>query len=257
MKITARVAGALALAGAVTAMAGCGSGQAFPVETEVVPYTQEQIAARDSARSAEYRLRTGDRVSVAFKYEKDLDQDLLLILPDGNLSMAGLSNPVKASGLTIRELDRTLTEEFAEDYKDPELTVVINEITDPEVYVLGEVENPGLYKIPHGGGGVIQAIAVAGGFDEHAQKSQVVLMRATEEGFQISAFDLDHLEYRGIQDLAYLDLQPFDIVFVPRSTLGDFSYLTNAIFGSALNVSRFFWDIYAIGNLDKIDRIVR
>ena len=238
-------------------LAGCGGPSGFPVETHIVPYTKDQVAAREAAKSAEYRLRTGDQISVLFKYLPELDQKYLLVLPDGNISMAGLGTVVKAAGLSVRELDNSLTGQFAKDYRDPELSIVVNIITESEIYVLGQVKNPGLYKLSPQGGGVIQAVAAAGGFMNGAHTSETVILRATEEGFMIRKFDLSHLEYVGIQDLSYMDLEPYDIVYVPRSSLGDFVYLTDSIFGSAVQISRFFWDIYAIGNLNKINQIIR
>jgi polysaccharide export outer membrane protein len=254
---TVRVGLVFAAAALIITLMGCASSKPFEVETAILPYTDEQLAARESAQSAEYQLRTGDRISVSFKYESDLNQNELLILPDGNLSMAGLSTTVRASGLTLGELDSSLTQEFSSDYRDPDLSVVITEITDPEIYVLGEVERPGLYKLPSKGLGVIQAVTAAGGFKDHANSAQTVVMRATEEGFMIRTYDLGHLEHRGIQDMMYFDLQEYDIVYVPRSTLGDFAYLTEAIFGSAVLVSQFFWDIAAISRLNNSGTVVR
>ncbi len=242
---------------ALGAISGCGGSSGAPVETSIVPYTRDQIAARETAEFAEYRIRNGDRLAVTFKYLPELDQNNVLVLPDGNITMAGLGSVVKASGMSIRELDARLTGEFGMDYKDPDLSVVVTDITDPEIYVLGEVKNPGLYRLPSGGTGVIQAVAAAGGFQDEAKPSETVILRATAEGFMIRSFDLGHLEQTGIQSLNFLDIQPFDIVFVPRSSLGDLAYLTEAILGTGINIASFFWDIYAIGNLDKIERIAR
>ena len=236
-------------------MGGCGS-SAFPVQTETVPYTEEQLLAREMAKDARYRLRIGDRFKVAFKYETDLNQNNLVVLPDGYTSIGGVGN-VKAAGLTVEQLNGTLTEEYGRDYRNPDLTVIVQEISDPEVYVMGEVDRPGLYKMPDGGTGVLQAISLAGGFNDHAKKSQTVLLRATDDGFMVRSFDLSGVQNIGLMDLTYLDIQAYDIIYVPRSSLGDFAYLSQAIFGSALNVTRFFWDVYALANIDKIDRIVR
>lgn len=238
-------------------LTGCGSGGGLPVETEVVPYTEEQVAAREEARNARYRLRVGDEIRLAFKYESKLNQRDILVLPDGHISAEGLDKPVKAAGRTIEELDNDLTMEFAKDIRSPELSVIVQTISDPEIYVLGEVNKPGLHKMPSNGVGVIQAIALAGGFTEDAKRSQAAILRATEEGFMIRSIDLSGIESIGFADMSYFDLQMYDVIYVPRSSIGDFSYYSNAIFGSALNITRFFWDIYAIANIDKIDRIVR
>ena len=238
-------------------VSGCGGSKPLTVTTSVVPYTQEETLARDAAASARYRLRSGDVVSLHFKYESDLNQNNLIVLPDGYLSVKGLDSGVQAAGLTVEELDTALTSDFGEDFRNPALSVGVQEISDPEVYVMGMVKSPGMYQLPWKGSGVLQAISMAGGFDEDANKSETAVLRATDEGFMIRVVDLSGVEVLGLSDLAMLDIQPYDVIYVPRSSLGTFAYLSEAVFGSALNMSQFFWDIYAIANLNKIDRIVR
>ena len=237
--------------------AGCGSSNTPPIRTEIVPYTMEQQLIREEAKFARYRIRSGDEIKLAFKYESELDQEYVLVLPDGLISAAGLPAAVKAAGLTLEELDEILTREYAKDIRNPEISVIIQKISDSQVYVLGEVSKPGLYTMPVNGMGVIQAIAMAGGHTELAQTSLAVVLRATNEGFMVRSLDLSHIEKTGFVGMEFLDLQPYDVIYVPRSTLGDFTYYSKAIFGSFLNVTRLFWDIYAIANIDKIDRIVR
>jgi len=238
-------------------VAGCGGGERPPVRTEVVPFTPEQQQQLASARDAVYRLRDGDRLAVDFKYEDGLDSTNLLVLPDGRLTLPGGIDPVPARGMSVSELDSTLTARFAEDYRNPELSVIIESLADLKVYVLGYVRIPGEVSLPEGGMGVIQAIAAAGGFDEDAQVAETVVMRVTEEGFILRQIDLSHLEKRGFPDLLALDLQPYDVIYVPRTTLGDFAYFSDSFIGGLLNFSELFWDIYAIANIDKVDNIWR
>lgn len=247
---------ALGLA-ALAALAGCGGKAAGPVQTEILPYTPEQLAAREAAQDARYQLRVGDRFKVAFKYEPDLDQDDVLIMPDGFVSMKGLGGAIRAGGMTVDQLDAALESAYGQDYRNPDLSVIVYSIANPEIYVLGFVKAPGLYKLPDGGSGIVQAVAMAGGFIEDSKSSRTVLMRATETGFLVRTFDLSHLENMGPADLSYFDLQPYDIVYVPRSDVGTFAHIADRVFGSALNITRFFWDIYALGNLDKINTIIR
>lgn len=236
-------------------LGGCASGPQAP-RTRIVPYTLEQLTARDEAREARYRIRTGDVLRLSFKYEKDLNEDRILVLPDGYINLPGVGS-VRAAGSTIPDLDKQLNALYGREYRNPDLSLLVVEIGRPEIYVLGSVKQPGLYKMPEQGMGVLQAVATAGGFLEEAQKSQTVILRAGPDGFIIRSYDLAHIEEDGIMDLSYFDLQPFDIVYVPQSKLADLVYLTSSIFGSFLDVSNFFWDIYAVANVDKIDRLVR
>lgn len=239
-------------------LTGCSNGGAgLGVETELIPYTEEEMVVRDEAKSARYLIREGDELKIAFKYEDDYNQDEILVLPDGYIIPEGLDGPVKAEGRTIEDLDAELTSLYAKDIRDPQLAVIVRSISDPQVYVLGEVNKPGLHKMPANGLGVIQAISMAGGFTDDAKKSYTAILRATDEGFMIRSIDLSGMEHVGFAGMDYFDLQMYDVIYVPRSSVGNFKYYSNAIFGSALNITRFFWDIYALANIDKIDRIVR
>ena len=238
-------------------LCGCGGGRDFQVATQVVPYTEEQMLAREQAKDARYQLREGDVLRVSFKYESQLNQDAILVLPDGYISPMGLSRSIKAAGKNLDELGFELTSAYGEDYRNPDLSVMIMEIAQPEIYVLGMVKLPGMYKMPANGKGVLQAIASAGGFLPDADRSEVALMRATEEGFLLRTIDLSSLDKAGLSDLMVFDVKPYDIVYVPRSGLGDFKYLVDTIFGPTQNISRFFWDVYAIANIDNVQNIIR
>lgn len=238
-------------------LTGCGSGGSLPVKTELVPYDEEQLAARKEARNARYRIRVGDELRLSFKFEPLMNQESVLVLPDGHISTLDLETGVKAAGRTIDELDQELTQEYGKDMRNPDLSIIVLKISDPQIYVLGEVRKPGLYKLPTNGTGVIQAIAMAGGYTEHAKKSYTAVLRATDEGFMVRSLDLSGMEHTGFADMSYFDLQMYDVIYVPRSSLGNWAYYTEAIFGSALNISRFFWDISAIANVNNIGGIYR
>jgi protein involved in polysaccharide export with SLBB domain len=238
-------------------LAGCGGGDMPPVQTELMPFTPEQIAAREKAQVAEYRLRPGDRLAVDFKYEDELDSSRLLILPDGRLSLPGGVDAVVAAGLTVAELDVELTTLYGRDFQRPELSVLVEDLADLNVYVFGNVNQPGSVRLPEGAMGVLQAIASAGGFRAGAAAKETAILRVTDEGFLLRRIDLTHLQRRGIPDIAALDLQPYDVIFVPQSTLGDMKYVSDTLFRSVLDVTRLFWDIYAIGKLDKVTTLYR
>ncbi|MCP4574629.1 MAG: polysaccharide export protein [bacterium] len=246
---------ALLLVGAAT-VTGCGGQRILPVETSVIPYSEEQRVAHDQARSARYRLKPGDIIGVSFKYEKQLDTKSLIVLPDGFITLPGAEG-IKAAGLSVGELDSTLTSTFAVDYRNPDLTVLVHELSALQVYVLGEVNSPGLVKLPEGGLGVLQAVALAGGFKSGAQPSETALIRVADEGFELRRVDLSHLEKLGTPDFGYMDIQPYDVIYVPRSTLGDIGFFNQTVLSPLVNASRIFWDVYAIANLDKVERLLR
>ncbi|MEZ4389356.1 MAG: polysaccharide biosynthesis/export family protein [Candidatus Krumholzibacteriia bacterium] len=248
------MAGLALLVVAVTA--GCGGSQP-PVQSDLVPFTPEQTRIVTQARNAEYRLRPGDRLAVDFKYEDELDSTQLLVLPDGRLSLPGGVDPVLARGLTVTQLDSTLTALYSDDYLRPELSVIVESLAELHVYVFGQVNNPGAVRLPHEAMGLLQAVAEAGGFKNGAAPKETAIMRVTDQGFLLRRIDLSHLERRGIPDFAALDLQPYDVIYVPQSTLGDLKYVSDSLLSSLLDVTRLFWDVYAIGQIDKVTTLYR
>jgi len=236
---------------------GCGSSETPPVRTEMVPFTPQQQQQSAQADNVAYRFRCGDQVALDFKFEDSLDSTRLLVLPDGRLTLPGGVDPVMARGLTVLELDSALTAAYGADYRNPELSVMVEALADLHVYVMGYVKRPGEVTVPSGGLSVLQAIAAAGGYDDGAAASETVLMRVTPDGFLLRQIDLSHLEKRGIPDLLALDLQPYDVIYVPRTALGDFAEFTDSFVGGLLNFGDLFWDIYTITNLDKVENIWR
>lgn len=248
----AAVGGVLALC----VLAGCAGNGPRAVRTETHPFSPEERARIEASRDAEYRLRAGDRVSVVFDYLEGMDQQELVVLPDGRVTL-GIVGSAPAAGLTVSEFDSLLTGSFARIYRDPSLSVVVRSIAERQVYVLGEVGRPGLVTLPNHGAGILQAVAAAGGFNDQASPSETVLIRLTGEGYAYTHCDLSHLEKSGLGLAGAMPLQPFDVIYVPRSAIGDIASFSRNVLGPILNVTDLYWDIYAMSNLDKVDRLTR
>ena len=58
----------------------------------------------------------------------------------------------------------------------PTVTVTVEETLPTSVTVLGEVVHPGIYSVD-ATSGVLQALAVAGGFNDYAGRGSIYLMR--------------------------------------------------------------------------------
>ena len=239
-------------------LAGCGGGSGSGIQDEFFPFTEEEKHERANTLDASYRFRVGDRFSVDFKYEDELDQAMILVLPDGTFTIAGAGvGTLPAAGKTVVQVDSLLTAEFAKDYVNPDLSVIVSDISKLQVYVMGEVKNPGLQDIPQGGMGVLQAIATAGGFSSDARRSEVLRVRVTPEGFHYRRLDIDSMKYGDEQQLAYLDLQPYDLIYVPRSSLGDLRYFGDTVLANLVRVTELFWNVAAIQNMTKYGQVFR
>ena len=72
--------------------------------------------------------------------------------------------------------------------RDAAATVIVREIHSRKVFVIGEVTKPGAVDLG-GEMNVIQALASAGGFLEHANKSDVVIVRKATDREQRFKFN--------------------------------------------------------------------
>ncbi len=238
-------------------VAGCSSkpeGSRAPVFIE---YNAEEIELRDSSKSARYRLRPNDVFDINFNYMRDRDNLIgLHVLPDGTITCPGVGEVV-AAGRTVAELDSVLTELYAENYRNADLSLILKQFAYNKVYVFGEVQAPGVYSLVTMEEGLLQSLAMAGGFGEHADKSEIALIRLTEEGYVYHHINLSNIERAtGLGPLG-LRVRPNDIIYVPRSRTGDLAYKVRYLLGPILDIEGVFWDIYAIANIDKVDRIIR
>lgn len=242
-----RAATALAATCVAMSLAGCGGGKALGLRTEFVPFTQEQRTELESNRSRAYRIQEGDVLKIQFAYEKPLDQEGVIVLPDGAVTLVGIDT-VRLAGLTIVEADSVLTAAYSKEYREPALSVMVQNTLGRRVYVMGEVTDPGIYTVPAGGMDVMSAIVVASGFTDDAAPDGTVIVRVTPTGYQFQEVDLGSFAKGKFAAAAIVPLQPYDIVYVPRSRSGDFAYFTRSVLSGLGGITRMAYDVANIVN---------
>ncbi len=122
----------------------------------------------------DYRLASGDRIKVTVFGHDDLSGEFE-IDGSGEISMP-LIREIKAKGLTVGELEETISDALQPDYlKHPRVSVEV--LNYRPYYIIGEVTSPGKY--PYASGlTVVNAVAVAGGFTYRARKSRIKIKRS-------------------------------------------------------------------------------
>jgi polysaccharide export outer membrane protein len=143
----------------------------------------------------------------------------------------------------VAEADSLVTAAYSEQYVEPELSVIVTESMGRRVYVLGEVENPEMVKVPREGLGIIGAITLAGGFTDDAARGGTVLIRVTPTGYMVQEIDLGNLQDPRNAAMAMAPLEAFDVVYVPRSRMGDFGYFSRTVLSGLVNITRMAADI--------------
>src|SRR5262249_32965096 len=122
----------------------------------------------------DYVIGVEDILNVVFWSDKELSAEVV-VRPDGKISLPML-NDVPAAGTTPEQLAAAVQKAATKFVRDPGATVIVKQIHSRKVYVVGEVAKPGAIQLGDEMN-VLQAIAEAGGFLEHANKGAVVIVR--------------------------------------------------------------------------------
>lgn len=238
----------LLVLGALVAPAVGAHAAASPVQAP-----PESLSA-DWSQVPEYRLVPGDEMVLNFGPNgvaaNGVPSRILIVRPDGRISVFPVGDVV-AAGHTPRELEAMLFDLLSASMKEPRVTVEVGHIAGNKVHVLGRVHNPGSFTAEPFLT-VTQAIAGAGGFsDDAARNSVVVFHRVGAREVSVAVLALDRMLKRGSLQ-ADLPLSRFDIVYVPRNTIGNINVFSQQFFApvsSALTGSLVGWELF---NLNRV-----
>ena len=221
--------------------------------------TPSDSTAMDWSRVPEYRIVPGDKLVLDYGHRADNglpDIRDAWVRPDGRITVFPAGDVI-AAGLTPMELQRNIIAILSQDLKLPRVVVSVAEVAGNVVHVMGRVERPGSY--PAGPFvTVMQAITAAGGLKDDAARNSVLLFhRDGARTVEVSRVRLDRLQHG--DDLADQVVGRFDIIFVPRSTIGRIDVFAQqfiAPVGSAFSTALIGWELF---NLDRVfvTRVVR
>ena len=121
-----------------------------------------------------YKLAAGDVISIRVFGEDDLSREKIRLSDAGTIPYPALGE-LKALGLTIGELERTITQGLKAGYLvNPRVSVQIDEYRP--FFINGMVERPGSYPFQPGLT-VLKASSLAGGFKERASFGKISIIR--------------------------------------------------------------------------------
>lgn len=160
--------------------------------------------------SEDYILGVEDKLSISVWKEPDLLKTLA-IRPDGKITFP-LVGDIQAAGRTPKQLTDDVSKALEKYIKEPVVTIAVEEINSFKVFVLGEVSAQGALSL-HRKTRLLEAIAMAGGMSQFADKSNVVLLRY-ENGKDVRT----RIDYRkvvsGDRPELNVFLKPGDMIFV-------------------------------------------
>ncbi len=192
--------------------------------TACAPVAQNFITA-DSAKSQassaplkEYVIQPGDQLEIKFFYNPELNE-LATVRPDGRISLQ-LIPEVTAAGLSPAQLTDLLTKHYSKELANPGIAVIVRLFSSQRVHVDGEVNKPGMVSLI-GPTTVLDAVAEAGGFKDSARKDEVIIIRKTADKKPMTIVANLKAAISGADKSQDIQVQPYDIIFVPRSKIGD------------------------------------
>lgn len=189
----------------------------------VVQVTESDTPLRDLIQSVDATAGQGGQVRQA------------TVSPDGTVQLP-LVGSVPAIGLTLAEIGREVNARYRLSIRGVEVTPVLIERAPRFIYVVGEVDQAGRFDLV-GPTTAIQAVALAGGFEDAGNLRQVIVFRR-DQNWRLTATKLDlagALLGKKPHPSDEIWLRDSDIVLVPQKPIQRFSeavnlYLTNTLY---------------------------
>ena len=206
------------------------------------------------ANKQDYRLQQGDLISVQistttqqqhdfFNKENTSNSQLMIQNPylygyiineEGNLDLPSFGK-VKAAGFTLRELENVIKNIAVSYFESP---VIKLNIINFEITILGEVNNPGTFKIVDPEVNILYALSLSGDMTQFGNRRKVKVIRNENELNRVFYVDLTK---KGVLNNADFMLQPHDIIYVSplRKKFYAFNNITNIVSMSLSAVTLF------------------
>jgi len=190
----------------------------------------EPMAWPEGQKSFVYTIAPGDELDIKFFYNPELNETIT-VRPDGMISLQ-LIDEIQAAGLKPADLDNQLTDLYSRELRKPVLTVIVRSFTRQRIYVGGEVNTPGLIVLP-AGMTTLQAIFQSGGFKETADPEETLVIRKGENDKPVP-MRIDLAAVMDAEGGSDFQLQPDDIVFVPKSAIANTNKFIDQYIGGLL-----------------------
>ena len=225
--------------------------------TVISPTPMTRFTQPASAKQpADYLIGVGDTLDIKFMYNPELNELAVPVRPDGRISLQ-LANDVPAANLTPDQLRKSLAEKYASELKKPEIAVIVRTFTSHRVFVDGEVVYPGMVEIK-GPTTLMQVLSQSRGLRDTARLSNVIVIRKDAEGAPMAA-NIDIRKIISGTDLSLdISMLPYDIVYVPKSNIGNWlqfvdQYINRAVPGGFPGWSDFYNPYtFAFGGFTKV-----
>ena len=168
-------------------------------------------AAFGQTSNAEYKVQPGDTIEVSVWKEPDL-QRTTVVRPDGRFTFP-LAGEVQASGRSASEIRTDIETRLKSFISEPVVTVSVPQVEGNRIYVIGQVNKPGMF-VMNPRVNVVQALSLAAGTTPFAKLDDIIVIRSAN-GSQ-RAMQFRYSQITNGRDLSQnIMLESGDVVLVP------------------------------------------
>jgi polysaccharide export outer membrane protein len=200
------------------------------------------VTSQIHAATGEYILRPGDVVSInvfgypELSYPASGNPESITIRPDGKFAFP-FAGEIKAEGISPQQLAQLISELLGKYYVNPRVSVNVARFSTERVYVLGEVNAPGLYELDKSRN-LMDALGAAKGWTKDAAKTKVFIIHKNQQGEPLKVNLMELLKKGDVSK--NLRLQDGDIVYLTENHRID---MTNDI----LPLTQIFYNLRSVG----------
>jgi len=158
-----------------------------------------------------YVVQPNDILEIFVWKEPELTRKVL-VRPDGRISFP-LVQDLQAGGISPGELKEQIEMKLKKFINSPNVTIIVEAIQSYRIYVVGRVQKPGSLIVEKPVT-VLQALTLAGGFQEYARKSEVTVIRNYGSENIVFKFNYEDV-IQGKKPEQNIFLRTGDVVVVP------------------------------------------
>jgi polysaccharide export outer membrane protein len=171
---------------------------------------------------AVYTVGIGDVLSVRLREGVKLTEYDATVMSAGTIVISFIE--VEAAGHTIDEIREKARTELSKYVRDFSLDIIPREWRERKIFVLGEVERPGVYNFS-AGMTTLQALALAGGYKNTAVLKDMRIIRGNLDSPKLIRVNMKKTAQG--KELKDVLLVHNDVIYVPRSAIGDWNNFIN------------------------------
>jgi len=186
-------------------------------------------ASASGVNATNYILGPEDHITVRVFAADDIPDRPAQIANDGTVTLP-MVGQVHAAGLTVDQLQAALVTAYKKFFKDPQVTVQVNDFRSQPVAVAGNVNTPGVVQL-RGNRNLMEVIGQAGGLRADAGDSVLITRDLSEGAIPVSGaftdptgkYSVAHIDIRSIMSGKDPDgnilIKPHDVITVPRARM--------------------------------------